>query len=262
MASCMMHAKSLPHKLWAGALNCVNYIQNRSPHRSIKDQSPFEAWSDTKPKITHLRVFGSRAWARFPYEKRKALDPQSIECIVVGYPDDTLYLPHVRDDDSVHSDVDTDHADAKEEHADAETESSDTNLVHANDDPHPSPDRASSSESYTPVINREQGAYSSDTQSYVEAAGYPSWESAMEEEYNSLLKNLTWDLVPLPSGRKLVRCKWVYRTKSAANAQITRWKTRLVAKGFQQAHGIDYDETFAPVAKMDSICLTLSLTAA
>ena len=67
---------------------------------------------------------------------------------------DTFYLPHVRDDDSVHSDSDTDHADAKQEHADENTESSDTNLVHANDDPHPSPDRASSSESYSPVINQ------------------------------------------------------------------------------------------------------------
>jgi hypothetical protein len=58
---------------------------------------------------------------------------------------------------------------------------------------------------------------------------------------------------PLPSGRKLVRCKWVYRTKSATNGQISKYKAMLVSKGFQQVHGIDYDETFAPIAKMDSI---------
>jgi hypothetical protein len=56
---------------------------------------------------------------------------------------------------------------------------------------------------------------SSDPQSYGEAAGNPFWESSMQEEYNSLLENQTWDLVPLPSGRKLVRCRWVYRTKRA-----------------------------------------------
>jgi hypothetical protein len=61
---------------------------------------------------------------------------------------------------------------------------------------------------------------SSYPQSYGEAAGNPFWESAMQEEYNSLFENQTWDLVPLPSGRKLVRCRWVYRTKSAADGQI------------------------------------------
>jgi hypothetical protein len=94
---------------------------------------------------------------------------------------------------------------------------------------------------------------SSDPQSYGEAVGNPFWESAMQEEYNSLLENQTWDLVPLSAGRKLVRCRWIYRTKSAAYGQVSRYKVSLVAKGFQQVHGIDYDETFAPVANMDSI---------
>jgi hypothetical protein len=84
----------------------------------------------------------------------------------------------------------------------------------------------------------------------------------MQEEYNSLLENQTWDLVPLPSGRKLVKCRWVYKTKSVADEQISRYKAKLVAKGFQQVHGIDYDETFAPVENMDSVCLALSIVAA
>jgi hypothetical protein len=54
----------------------------------------------------------------------------------------------------------------------------------------------------------------------------------MHEEYNSLLENQTWDLVLLPSGRKLVRCRWVYRTNSAADGKISRYKSRLVSKGF------------------------------
>jgi hypothetical protein len=66
-------------------------------------------------------------------------------------------------------------------------------------------------------------------------------------------------MVPLPSGRKLFRCKWVYMTKSAANAHISRYKSRIVTKGFQQVHGIDYDEIFTPVEKMDSIQLALSI---
>jgi hypothetical protein len=103
---------------------------------------------------------------------------------------------------------------------------------------------------------------SSNPQSYGEATKNPFWESTMQEEYNSLLENQTWDLVPLPSGRKLVRCRWVYRTKSTADGQISRYKARLVTKGFHQVHGIDYDETFAPVGNMDSILLALSIMAA
>ena len=69
-----------------------------------------------------------------------------------------------------------------------------------------------------------------DPQSYGKVAENPFWESAMQEEYNSLLENQTWDLVPLPSGRKLVRCRWVYRTKSVVDGQISRYKARLVSK--------------------------------
>jgi hypothetical protein len=86
MASCMLHEKSLPQRLWAEALNCETYIQNRSPHRYVKDKTPYEAWSGLKPEVTHFRIFGSRAWAQIPSEKRKALDPQRTECIFVGYP--------------------------------------------------------------------------------------------------------------------------------------------------------------------------------
>eukprot|EP00253_Pinus_taeda_P025994 PITA_25994 len=103
--------------------------------------------------------------------------------------------------------------------------------------------------------------HGSDPQTYAEANGHPEWEATMDEEYNSLIENQTWDLVPLPSNRKLVRCKWLYWTKKSSNGQVSRYKARLVAKGFQQVHGVDYDETFSPVAKMDSIRLALSIAA-
>eukprot|EP00253_Pinus_taeda_P015456 PITA_15456 len=83
----------------------------------------------------------------------------------------------------------------------------------------------------------------------------------MNEEYHSLVTNDTWDLVPLPKGRKLVRCKCVYRTKYGPDGKVDKHKARLVAKGFSQVEGIDYTETFSPVAKMNSIRLVLSLAA-
>ena len=75
--------------------------------------------------------------------------------------------------------------------------------------------------------------HASNPQNYTEATGHPEWEAPMVVEYNSLIKNQTWGLVPLPSNHKLVRCKWVYCTKKVANAQVSRYKARLVAKGFQ-----------------------------
>jgi transposase InsO family protein len=75
MASCMLHAKSLPQRLWAEALNCATYNQKKSPHRSFKDKTHYEAWNGLKPEVTHFHIFGSRAWARIPSKKRKALDP-------------------------------------------------------------------------------------------------------------------------------------------------------------------------------------------
>jgi hypothetical protein len=83
----------------------------------------------------------------------------------------------------------------------------------------------------------------------------------MNEEYRSLMEKYTWDLLPLPKGRKLVRCKWVYITKYASDGSVERHKARLFAKGFSQFERIDYNETIAPVAKMNSIHLVLTLAA-
>ena len=81
----------------------------------------------------------------------------------------------------------------------------------------------------------------------------------MEEEYNSLMRNNTWDLVSLSKGRKLVWCKWIYQKKIAADGSIDKYKVRPVAKGFSQVPDIDYTETFAPLAKINSIHLTLAI---
>eukprot|EP00253_Pinus_taeda_P011759 PITA_11759 len=81
----------------------------------------------------------------------------------------------------------------------------------------------------------------------------------MNEEYHSLLANDTWDLFPLPKGKKLIRCKWVYRTKFGPDGKVDKLKGRLIAKGFSQVEDIDYTKTFSPVTKMNSIFLVLSL---
>jgi len=114
-------------------------------------------------------------------------------------------------------------------------------------------DRASS------LLAQALANYDHDT--FAEASSHLDWDTAMNEEYRSLLENDTWDLFLLPKGRKLVRCKWVYRTKYGLDGKVDKHKARLVAKGFSQVEGIHYTETFSLVSKMNSIHLVLSLAA-
>ena len=71
----------------------------------------------------------------------------------------------------------------------------------------------------------------------------------MQEEYNALMKNHTWKLVPMRTNRKLVGCKWVFKLKKNANWLISRYKAMLVAKGYDQFACFNYNETFSPVVK-------------
>ena len=87
------------------------------------------------------------------------------------------------------------------------------------------------------------------------------WKNAIEEEMDALHRNKTWDVVPIPKDRNVVGSKWVFKIKHKADGSIERYKARLVAKGFSQQPGTDYDETYAPVARFDSLRLLLALAA-
>ena len=101
----------------------------------------------------------------------------------------------------------------------------------------------------------------SDPQLYWEACHDPMCKSEMEEEFNSLQENETWELVPLSPKRKLVQCKWIFRTKIYVDGSYFKQNDVLIYKGHFQVQGVDYTETFAPVSKMDSIRLVLAITA-
>ncbi|KAL8090564.1 hypothetical protein AgCh_039861 [Apium graveolens] len=94
-----------------------------------------------------------------------------------------------------------------------------------------------------------------------EALQDADWVQAMQEELNEFERNKVWTLVPRPKNRSVVGTKWVFRNKTDSDGIITRNKARLVAKGYSQQEGIDYDETFAPVVRLEAIRIFLAYAA-
>jgi hypothetical protein len=95
----------------------------------------------------------------------------------------------------------------------------------------------------------------------IEGNNTVKWIDAMNDELKSMDQNKVWDIVELPEGYKTIGCKWVFKTKCDSKGNIERYKARLVAKEFTQKGGIDYNETFSPISKKDSLRIIMALVA-
>ncbi|XP_034674498.1 uncharacterized mitochondrial protein AtMg00820-like [Vitis riparia] len=96
---------------------------------------------------------------------------------------------------------------------------------------------------------------------FEEAIKDEKWWVAMQDELNMIEKNNTWELVDRPLHKKPIGVKWVYRTKLNLDGSINKYKARLVVKGYEQMFGVDFFETFAPVARLDTIRMLLAIAA-
>lgn len=96
---------------------------------------------------------------------------------------------------------------------------------------------------------------------FKEASQDPLWVAAMQHEIDALEGNYIWDLVTLSAGHKIIGAKWVYKINYTTNSEIYKYKSRLVAKGYTQREGLDFYETFFPLAKIVTVKTMVYATA-
>jgi len=95
--------------------------------------------------------------------------------------------------------------------------------------------------------------------SYEEATNQQVWQDAMVEEHNSIMRNDVWEIVSRLEGKSVLTSRWLYKVKHAVDGNVEKYKARFVARGFSQREGVDYEETFAPVARYSSIRVVISI---
>jgi hypothetical protein len=301
MTRSMLKEKGLPKQFWAEAVACSMYLLNRCPTKSVKKMTPQEAWSGYKPSVAYLRIFGCVAYAQVPKAKRRKLDDRGEKCIFVGYSKESkaykLYNPLtnkvVVSRDVVFSEEESwnwSNKEADKENVVSDESEEQPQVVTSSASPtspsstQRSPTSGSSSSSdesgrgiptpirmgslrdvYERTEEEETNLFcfyaDHEPLTFQEAVEEECWRSAMEEEIHAIQKNDTWELSALPPKKKTIGVKWVYKIKQTADGGVDRYKARLVAKGYKQKYGIDYEEVFAPVARLDTVRLLISLAA-
>ncbi|CAB4028654.1 Hypothetical predicted protein, partial [Paramuricea clavata] len=231
----------------------------------------------------HLRVFGCEAYAHVPKDERKKLDSKARKCILLGYGTETkgyrLYDPnrarvfHSRDVQFNESSQEPEVVKVQEPKQNTLVELEfeepiDVEEPVVNEEPEPQVTRRSERDRRPPAYYGEWATAANhdknEPRTVKEALSSPQktkWVKAMEKEMESLKTNEVWNLVELPENRKAVGSKWVFRVKTDADGTVETHKARLVAQGFSQTFGDDYDETFSPVARFESVRTVIALAA-
>ncbi|WZY88683.1 hypothetical protein YC2023_045418 [Brassica napus] len=260
MTRCMLHEKELPKKLWAEAANTAVFLLSRLPTRALDKKTPYEVWYGYKPNMCNLKTFGCLCFTHVPYVKRDKLDKKAEPGVFVGYSDSckAYRIFHPQNEKLLVSRDVTFMEDKQWNWEQSDSEQVPRILRDTGDNIDDIPVRGTRllSDIYQNcnIAVFEPGEYE-------DAEKDQSWVEAMNEELRMIDKNDTWQLVDRPSDRKIIGVKWVYRTKLNADGSINKHKARLVAKGYSQIYGVDFSETFAPVARLDTIRMMLALAA-
>ncbi|KAF5472656.1 hypothetical protein F2P56_009355 [Juglans regia] len=283
----MAHA-SIPPRFWTAAFNTAVFLINRLPTSILGNKSPYELVFGATPSYTLLRVFRSTqefTKSDFHTFKVRALPKPLQIAALQSIPSDSLTAATPTVDHVHSSSLHAQHSTSMSQSAPCQEPP--TNIIIQDALELTSPDIGISSQSTPrrthPMITRAQTGslkpkvfFSSrhpipacfladlenqpkEPRTYKHALTDPKWQQAMQDEIHALHSNNTWTLVPRTPDMNLVSSKWVFKIKTRSDGSIERYKARLVAHGFSQLPGLDYDETFSPVVKHGTIRLILTL---
>lgn len=277
----MLYDAGLNKKFWAEALATAVYVRNRCPTSALVGMTPYEAFHGSKPNVKHLRIFGCTAYAHVSKEERGKFDSKSNRCMLLGYGShqkgyrlyDFTRSKVVFSRDVIFNENDISSQKEKENNATTIEPTYDEiymeiPVFEPTDEESHEQDQQNRPERTKRAPNRYGdwtcvSEISDDPLTFQEAVnGEDSrlWKDAMQHEMDSMVENEVWELTQLPEKAKLIKCKWVYKKKLGADGNVTKYKARLVAKGFDQRYGIEYDQTFSPVAKFESIRTIMALS--
>uniref|UniRef100_A0A2N9IBP6 Reverse transcriptase Ty1/copia-type domain-containing protein n=1 Tax=Fagus sylvatica TaxID=28930 RepID=A0A2N9IBP6_FAGSY len=256
---------SCPERFWGEAALTAVYTINRLPSSALQNVTPFERLYGTPASYSSLRVFGCACFVLLQPHEHSKLEPRSRLCCFLGYGIEHKAPPLAVDpvlDQTPDLPLAAPPADSP-----ASPQESAPPVDPVTDQPPLLPLRRSDRVRAPPAHLRDYSCFSAvlslhEPHTYREACTNPLWQQAMTEELQALEKTHTWDLVDLPHGKSAIGCKWVYKIKTKSDGSIERYKARLVAKGYAQEYGIDYEETFAPVARITSVRSLLAIAAA
>lgn len=288
MVRSMMSASDLPLSFWGYALLTAAFTLNRVPSKRV-EKTPYEIWTGKKPSLLFLKIWGCEAYVKRLHSNK--LEPKSDKCIFVGYPSETKgYYFYNPIENKVF--VARNGFFLEREFISKGTSGSKVQLEEVRESQNniemPLDDGGQQGVIDTPIVTQELRRSDriryeperygflmnndhdvllmdhGDPTTYQDAMLDPDsdkWLEAMKSEIQSMYDNQVWNLVDPPDGVKTIGCKWVFKKKTDMDGNVHTYKARLVAKGFKQIHGIDYDETFSPVAMLKSIRILIAIAA-
>ncbi|KAK8663681.1 hypothetical protein V6N13_083488 [Hibiscus sabdariffa] len=287
MVRSMMSHNDLPTFFWGYALETTAFTLNRVPSKSAQ-KTPHEMWIGRRPNMSFMRVWGCQAYVK--HQMSTKLEPKSQKCTFVGYPKETkgyyFYNPKENKVFVARTGVflekeflsnkgnarNIELEEVQQQVHEPEIEQTPQVVEENSTDLETQPLRRSTRECNEPeryvflvtthgdIILVDQD----EPKTYQEAVSSPDsekWLEAMRSEMDSMSENQVWTLVEPPDGIKPIGCKWVFKKKTDMDVNLQTYKGRLVAKGFRKIHGVDYDETFSPVAMFKSIRILLAIAA-